>query len=647
MQGARSGFRMLNGEPVCKRSRVGTQSGGEVGEGGRGPQGPQGPVGPAGPEGMVGPVGEKGEAGPGGSEAFVGSFSTANLPMNSGDGRIAFDTTLNLPLYFNAGKWYTLTDSNEVFDSTINVYILSGQSNAVGSGLVSDLAENQQSSNCLFYHSRHTHPIDASATQTYQDSWMRSTTAGSTGSDNATRFGPEIGFSQRALLNNINNYGKIGILKYAVGGTTLTNVHNPTYSDWDLSDDFDENSGRNGDCWRGWKRAIDDGLTKLTNAGYTYRLAGMLWWQGESGGTATELNTFISTVRTYLDDNYSLDIPKDKFPFVIVGNSEGGCWGLDFKENVSLPDPYIGYIDSYVMAGSQEIYYNEEGIIRGNVHLGGGGWGYSKDGNNNGNNDMYDMGVAFADQMTLAILGSTETTGPPNWAWTPSDTTTALWLDASDISTITFDSSNVITQWNDKCGNAIHATSSTGNEPTLSSNENGENVITFGIDKLLKSPTPENINWQDVYIVGKWTYDSNSFTGWNGLFTGHSHTGQNMGIVVSGATTNFHNGWFNNLYLNGTPTTKTGIFPSLKSKFLLSFSRDSVLSGKNGYVLGQDRLNTDRGWQNWIGEVVVFNTKLSDDERQKIEGYLAHKWGFNSSLPANHTYKTTPPLKNI
>lgn len=44
-------------------------------------------------------------------------------------------------------------------------------------------------------------------------------------------------------------------------------------------------------------------------------------------------------------------------------------------------------------------------------------------------------------------------------------------------------------------------------------------------------------------------------------------------------------------------------------------------------------------WAGDIAEVV-----LSDiGDRQKLEGYLAHKWGLTANLPVGHPYKTTAP----
>lgn len=44
------------------------------------------------------------------------------------------------------------------------------------------------------------------------------------------------------------------------------------------------------------------------------------------------------------------------------------------------------------------------------------------------------------------------------------------------------------------------------------------------------------------------------------------------------------------------------------------------------------------------GEMLFFLEPLSNPDRQKVEGYLAHKWGLTANLPVDHPYKTEPPL---
>jgi len=44
-------------------------------------------------------------------------------------------------------------------------------------------------------------------------------------------------------------------------------------------------------------------------------------------------------------------------------------------------------------------------------------------------------------------------------------------------------------------------------------------------------------------------------------------------------------------------------------------------------------------------EVIHYDADLTDASRQKIEGYLAWKWGIQSFLPAGHLYKAAAPVR--
>jgi hypothetical protein len=45
-----------------------------------------------------------------------------------------------------------------------------------------------------------------------------------------------------------------------------------------------------------------------------------------------------------------------------------------------------------------------------------------------------------------------------------------------------------------------------------------------------------------------------------------------------------------------------------------------------------------------IAELILFTTALSTTDRQKIEGYLAWKWGLQASLPGGHPYFSAAPI---
>jgi len=45
-----------------------------------------------------------------------------------------------------------------------------------------------------------------------------------------------------------------------------------------------------------------------------------------------------------------------------------------------------------------------------------------------------------------------------------------------------------------------------------------------------------------------------------------------------------------------------------------------------------------------VNEIIFIPYNTSDTIRQKLEGYLAHKWAIASLLPAGHPYKSAPPI---
>ena len=44
-----------------------------------------------------------------------------------------------------------------------------------------------------------------------------------------------------------------------------------------------------------------------------------------------------------------------------------------------------------------------------------------------------------------------------------------------------------------------------------------------------------------------------------------------------------------------------------------------------------------------MGELLLVGGLLSEQDRQQIEGYLAHKWGLQESLSLRHPYRSAPP----
>ena len=45
-----------------------------------------------------------------------------------------------------------------------------------------------------------------------------------------------------------------------------------------------------------------------------------------------------------------------------------------------------------------------------------------------------------------------------------------------------------------------------------------------------------------------------------------------------------------------------------------------------------------------LGEVIIYDKALSDEDVYKVQGYLAHKWGLTESMPVNHPHKFSKPV---
>jgi hypothetical protein len=269
--------------------------------------------------------------------------------------------------------------------------------------------------------------------------------------------------------------------------------------------------------------------------------------------------------------------------------------------------------------------------------------------------------------------------------WNPSMISTALWLDAADANTITV-SSGLVSQINDKSGSARNFTAGSTARPTLTSNGlNSRPVLTYDGSQYLTSANAAstwNFLHQDggaeaicVVKVGN-TSDPNTVYG---LWGTNAGTVLNQGIYQrwdDRASSNFNDALITAAQSAGGPNQ--AIFdissnnvlaanlpvivgcslnlgaatPADKTRHIVN---GTVLNGNNTQVLNGTTGNAAFtlqiggagnniwGLVGYVAEFLVFNYKLTTDTRQRIEGYLAHKWALTANLPSDHPYKTVGP----
>ena len=59
----------------------------------------------------------------------------------------------------------------------------------------------------------------------------------------------------------------------------------------------------------------------------------------------------------------------------------------------------------------------------------------------------------------------------------------------------------------------------------------------------------------------------------------------------------------------------------------------------------KDRTN-ERYWKGDLAELLIYNEELPTSILRKVEGYLAHKWGIESSLTGSHPYRNSAPSRS-
>lgn len=289
---------------------------------------------------------------------------------------------------------------------------------------------------------------------------------------------------------------------------------------------------------------------------------------------------------------------------------------------------------------------------------------------------------------------------PAPAAWTPANlgATLALWLDADDAATITLNGSNV-SQWSDKSGNnRNHVQATAVNQPPLIAAAIGgkpavqattanqfvelaDGNPTFGTTDLDAIPSDLHsvfcvmnggngtgnfqssggragigyakaggIGTQGTFVIGLLTHNGSDVAvtpprwivqqkGWSGVTSlgaanvptwhpGALNTPAVVGMVWNGSTTV--------ATVDGTP------FANVGAPFTAANQQTPARVGSAALTLAAPA--TAGGGNAQVGEVVICDTALSTADRQKLEGYLAWKWGLAENLPNDHPYRVDGSL---
>lgn len=341
---------------------------------------------------------------------------------------------------------------------------------------------------------------------------------------------------------------------------------------------------------------------------------------------------------------------------VCLGTASGSCDVSSWVEGTGYTKPN-GSSAPYILAGS---YRMKSGV--------GGAQVFNLNASCGSTNNYY-----YSIRASNATSKLTNVISTPAWSfWEPSCLSSlAMWMDATELSTLT--ASPAVSEWRDKLGNGRKLTQGTpGKQPVYQASGistgypgvkfDGATTATTG-DSLIGSSFIYNLGTTSVFsvvngpsnAVSKFlfgeggaianvgyspfgTTTTNSFAGVITNTTGASDLAlaasnlilfngtPNMGMIEDSGSTYFR-------YANGAP----------QSAIITNYTR-SLIDISTFRLGARIKGTTESGWTNTaIGEFIVTDGVLSTLNRNKLEGYSAHKWGISSKLPVVHPYYASPP----
>ena len=260
---------------------------------------------------------------------------------------------------------------------------------------------------------------------------------------------------------------------------------------------------------------------------------------------------------------------------------------------------------------------------------------------------------------------ATSSSGGGNSLWTPASINTQAWYDAAETGTITSSAGN-ISKWADKSGKGFDLVVDGGPGPRTGTDSiGGHNVVDFSTAAntlhTTSNPFYPTISDAAVFMVANVK----------------TITGQNPMFALTGSTS-LSRRWLLNCPFSGNIRFGCGDFASEPARVIYGpnlSSNQKILVGsycsvsdsvQKIWLDGNEVASDNTGHTvtvnagefivlsgitpNFtiddcsIGECIIINGTLSQATREKIEGYLAHKWGLAANLPGAHPYKSAPPM---
>lgn len=256
-------------------------------------------------------------------------------------------------------------------------------------------------------------------------------------------------------------------------------------------------------------------------------------------------------------------------------------------------------------------------------------------------------------------------TGKAPSDWTPYEIDSVLWLDASDTSTISQSGGGAVSQWNDKSGTENHFVQTVGYARPITGirTVNGLNVLDFdGIGHIMSLPDTANLQPAGlnsmVFAVIHSDKLNEEVIAQERIFCGQFGNTTRFGLLTISSTTTLNFAQSSTSFSPVSITRQSGLklISGYKNGTEIGISYDGGNTSNtnnlgetapilNGFFIGGQFASGvfSNYFDGAIAEIIV-TFEYDNIIKQKIEGYLAWKWGTVASLPITHPYKNNPPI---
>jgi len=568
------------------------------------------------------------------ADNMISPYTTEELPATADNYTFAFDTTNQRLVYFNNHGWYNVGDDTVAKYTSYDIVVMSGQSNMGGNGTPGDLngvtgvsgEDLGRTQEQIIYLTVHDTTSDMSTPLDHRGAQF---VAGNKSTDSSNNHGLDVSFSDSYYYQSQR---PLVIIKYYIDGDKI--------SSWDKtqSNAVLQNGSQNG--WDGLTAAIDNATADLQSQNKNYSFKGFVWWQGESDPDNSTYATSFNTLRSNLEQYIS----TADLPTVIVQPQ-------NTQDDLSIVHGQIDIIaqDEHI----KQVYTSDiTNLSDGHVHWTSAG--------------HVVIGNRVANLLYNLIEGNT--------AWTPSElgNYVGAWIDASDSEDTDkiVHSNNFISEAKNLGSASVSLVqANAANQPERLVNAiNGLDVIHFkrDADQLSGSDffIPSGSTTGDFYLFVVLAYPRfptiNDGGGNGQLFQGtgfYAHAPYNnnaasiyWNTVLGGSQDLFAtHSTITDAEFNIMEFSRSASEAAAGSTSLKTIAKNGTVEAtQNATTEGANFINGNLNWnhtktQHYLGEFIIVTSNLSNDNRQKIEGYLAHKWGLTEKLDSSHPYKVNLP----